>query len=256
MSAGAIECRLVIDDPLPGDWNMAVDEALLEQAAEAGSVCLRLYEWSEPTLSLGYFQPLADRARHAASRNCPLVRRSSGGGAILHDRELTYSLALPSGHRLARQAEELYIAAHETLIEALATLGVAAGMNRAVSGLAPEAEPFLCFERRAVGDVLVGDAKIAGSKIAGSAQRRRRGAVLQHGSILLETSPQAPELQGIEQLTGAGLKPADLERAWLPTLQNRLGLQFRRQPLTAAEFERARTLVAEKFGNPSWNVRR
>jgi lipoate-protein ligase A len=251
MSAGAIDCRLVIDDPLPGDWNMAVDEALLEQAAEAGSVCLRLYEWSEPTLSLGYFQPLVDRARHAASRDCSLVRRSSGGGAILHDRELTYSLALPSGHRLARQAEELYIAAHETLIEALATLGVVAGINRAVSGLAPEAEPFLCFERRAVGDVIVGDAKIAGS-----AQRRRRGAVLQHGSVLLETSPRAPELQGIEQRTGLRLRPADLERAWLPTLQNRLGLQFSPQPLTAAEIERARVLVAEKFGNPSWNQRR
>ena len=218
MNAGASECRLVVDDPRPGDWNMAVDEALLERAVETGGVSLRFYQWSEPTLSLGYFQPVADRARHAASSQCPLVRRSSGGGAILHDRELTYSLALPSGHRLARQAESLYLAAHAALIEGLATLGVAAGINRVASGLAPEAEPFLCFERRAVGDVLVGDAKIAGS-----AQRRRRGAVLQHGSILLQTSPQAPELPGIEQLTGVWLTPADLERAWLPTLQSQAG---------------------------------
>ena len=251
MNAGPIDCRLVIDDPSPGDWNMAVDEALLERAAEAGSTSLRLYQWSEPTLSLGYFQLLADRARHAASRDCPLVRRSSGGGAILHDRELTYSLALPSGQRLARNAEELYLAAHAALIEALATLGVAAGINRAASGLEQEEEPFLCFQRRAVGDVLV-----AGAKIAGSAQRRRRGAVLQHGSILLETSPRAPELPGIEQCAGVRLTRGELERAWLPTLQARLGLEFHRQPLEAAEIERAGTLVAEKFGHPSWNERR
>jgi lipoyl(octanoyl) transferase len=251
MNAAAIAGRLVIDDPLPGDWNMAVDEALLERAAEAGSVCLRLYGWSEPTLSLGYFQPLADRARHIASRSCPLVRRSSGGGAILHDREMTYSLALPSGHRLARQAEELYMAVHKALIEALSTLGVAAEINPTASGLAPEEEPFLCFQRRAVGDVLLGNVKIAGS-----AQRRSRGAVLQHGSILLQTSPQAPELQDIEQLAGVRLTSADLERTWMPTLQNRLGLEFHRQPLTAAEIERARALVAEKFGHSSWNARR
>ncbi len=230
---------------------MAVDEALLERAAEAGSASLRLYRWSEPTLSLGYFQRLADRARHAASRDCPLVRRSSGGGAILHDRELTYSLALPSGHRLARNAEELYLAAHAALIEALAMLGVAAEINRTAAGLTPGEEPFLCFQRRAVGDVLIGNAKIAGS-----AQRRSRGAVLQHGSILLQTSPQAPELQGIEQCTGVGLARAELERAWLPTLQARLGLEFDRLPLAAAEIERARAMVAEKFGHSSWNERR
>jgi lipoate-protein ligase A len=251
MNAGAIDCRLVVDNPSPGDWNMAVDEALLERAAEAGSASLRLYQWSEPTLSLGYFQPLADRARHAASRDCPLVRRSSGGGAILHDRELTYSLALPSGQRLARNAEELYLAAHTALIEALATLGVVAEINRTASDLDPNEEPFLCFQRRASGDVLA-----AGAKIAGSAQRRSRGAVLQHGSILLETSPRAPELQGIEQCTGVGFTRGELERAWLPILQARLGLEFHHQPLTATEIERAGTLVAEKFGHPSWNERR
>ena len=251
MNAGTTDCRLIVDGPQPGDWNMAVDEALLERAAEDRSVCLRLYQWSEPTLSLGYFQSFADRAQHTASRDCPLVRRSSGGGAILHDRELTYSLALPSGHRLARQAEELYLAAHAALVEALAMLGVTAETNRAASRLAPEAEPFLCFQRRAVGDVLVG-----GAKIAGSAQRRRRGAVLQHGSILLAVSPRAPELPGIEQLTGVRLAAADLERIWRPMLQEKLSLQLHRQPLSPAEIERARAMVAEKFGQPAWNERR
>ena len=78
---------------------MAVDEALLLDAAENGIATLRFYEWSEPTLSLGYFQRYDDRYSHAASRDCAIVRRQTGGGAILHDRELTYSLTLPASHR-------------------------------------------------------------------------------------------------------------------------------------------------------------
>src|SRR5687767_13677741 len=95
--------RLLIDPPASGAWNMAVDEALLASAA-AGVATLRFYTWSQPTLSLGYFQHAHQRDAHAASRSCPLVRRASGGGAILHDRELTYSLAVPLRQRLGAQS--------------------------------------------------------------------------------------------------------------------------------------------------------
>src|SRR4051794_9804512 len=105
--------QLIIDPPCDGAWNMALDEALLLSAERDGIGALRFYTWREPTLSLGYFQPHADRAAHAASKNCTLVRRASGGGAILHDRELTYSIALPRFHHFAHSAEKLYFAAHE-----------------------------------------------------------------------------------------------------------------------------------------------
>src|SRR5437764_2183769 len=118
--------RLLLDPPAPGAWNMAVDEALLETAAGSGVATLRFYQWQEPTLSLGYFQAAADRQQHAASRDCPLVRRASGGGAILHDRELTYSIALPQ----PKAAAALYDACHETLIAALRELAVAASLCR------------------------------------------------------------------------------------------------------------------------------
>ena len=88
------QIRLLHDPPAAGAWNMAVDEALLETAADSGVATLRFYQWNEPTLSLGYFQAATDRDQHPASRDCPLVRRASGGGAILHDRELTYSMAM------------------------------------------------------------------------------------------------------------------------------------------------------------------
>src|ERR1700690_1334272 len=76
--------RLIWDDSSAGAWNMALDEALLESADADGLATLRFYRWSEPTLSLGYFQAAADRRLHPASLDCTLVRRSSGGGAILH----------------------------------------------------------------------------------------------------------------------------------------------------------------------------
>ena len=80
--------RLIIDPPRSGPMNMAIDEVLLESAATDGVATLRLYHWNEPTLSLGYFQAAEERERHQASTNCPLVRRASGGGAILPNRLL------------------------------------------------------------------------------------------------------------------------------------------------------------------------
>ena len=80
--------RLIIDSPAEGAWNMAVDEALLDSCSRTGMPTLRFYQWSKATLSLGYFQRHRDREQHVASRDCPLVRRSTGGRAIIHDQEL------------------------------------------------------------------------------------------------------------------------------------------------------------------------
>src|SRR2546421_118466 len=80
-----ISWRFVVDPPADGAWTMAVDEALLEATERDGLATIRFYEWSEPTLSLGYFQAHAERRLHTASAACTLVRRTSGGGAILHD---------------------------------------------------------------------------------------------------------------------------------------------------------------------------
>jgi lipoyl(octanoyl) transferase len=242
-------CRLIIDSPGEGAWNMALDEALLEGAQRDGVATVRLYSWSEPTLSLGYFQAQGERAQHRASENCVLVRRASGGGAILHDRELTYSIALPRRHVLARRPGELYDAAHESLNEALVELGVAA--TRFAGPRQAGDKPFLCFQRREPGDVLGGE-----FKIAGSAQRRQHGAVLQHGSVLLGRSEFAPELPGIAELFSSEVNYESLVREWTPRLEAKLKVRFSPTVLPESTIAAAREITQHKFGNSAWTLRR
>jgi lipoate-protein ligase A len=244
-------CRLLIDEPAPGAWNMAVDEILLNGTTADVGCNLRFYRWAEPTVSLGYFQPHADRLEHPASRHCPLVRRTSGGGAIVHDDELTYSLTVSAWHPLATDTEALYCAVHGSLIDALGQLGVSAALNRQSAGRKTSQEPFLCFRRRSVGDVLVG-----GVKIAGSAQRRRRGAVLQHGSVLLRSSSAAPQLPGIECLADTPISAGQLIAAWTTRLAARLGLACQTEVITPQEVEQAGQLAGQKYEQSRWTLRR
>jgi lipoyl(octanoyl) transferase len=245
------QARLIIDPPARGTWNMAVDDALLQSAGE-GVTTLRLYEWSEPTLSLGYFQSVAEREAHAASRNCPLVRRASGGGAIVHDHELTYCLAMPIAERFAAQANLLYDAVHSSLIESLKGFGVPAHLQEpAATAAAPATPPFLCFQRRTRGDVLCGQAKIAGS-----AQRRQRGGLVQHGSILLSQSAAAPELPGIEQIAGISLAAGELATTLADQLAGKLGVQWAGSAFTDLEQSRANRCESDRFAAAEWTCRR
>ncbi len=239
-----------IDPPQSGTWNMAMDEALLERAAVAGPAVLRFYQWREPTLSLGYFQRYDERHSHPASQPCAVVRRASGGGAIVHDRELTYSITLPAGHRLCRRADDLYRVSHRVLIEALEAFGVSANLHEAKGSSGAtrkQIEPFLCFARCARGDVLLNQ-----WKIAGSAQRRSRGAVLQHGSIIFGQSKSAPELPGLAELTGRRIEPLELVEVFRGRLAAYIGFDFVLAAPTVEIIEGARSAEAAKFANSRW----
>ena len=240
-------CRLFIDPPASGAWNMAMDETLLESAADGGGFSLRFYRWLLPTLSLGYFQQYDDRWQHAASRNCPAVRRATGGGAILHDREITYSFTVPPGHRLALKHITLYKSMHAVLIETLAGYGINASLCRGEGRQRDRKEPFLCFQRRSPGDVLLSTVKIAGS-----AQRRRRGAVLQHGSLLLARSPAAPELPGLAEAAAIDLSFDQLVQTWLSKLAEAFSMQLQPGILSDSEQRRAEDLAREKYDSTDW----
>jgi lipoate-protein ligase A len=161
---------------------------------------------------------------------------------------VTYSAALPGEHPLALGRMLLYQAVHQTLIEVLAAAGIRAELyRREPQESAGGCCPFLCFQRRAAGDVVVGTVKVAGS-----AQRRLQGAVLQHGSVLLGRSQAAPELDGLRELSGEPLREGPLIEAWAQRLQERLDLAWQRQPLTDKQRAEAANLARRKYAAESW----
>lgn len=241
---------MLLDSPAAGDWNMAVDQVLMETAAEQDLTSLRFYQWSAATVSLGYFQHLAERDSHVESRPCPLVRRSTGGGAIVHDHELTYCFATPATSTSKTAQAELYRIFHETLVDCLATFGITASLHDGQC-LTSARRPFLCFQCYADGDVL-----ISGVKIAGSAQRRFQGAVMQHGSVLLRRSASAPQLDGIAELAGVSLDAETVRDTWLISLASRLNLEARSGVLDEPELSRAESVRQHKFADPKWTERR
>jgi lipoate-protein ligase A len=176
----AARWRLLLTPPAPGAWNMALDEALMSRARRTGEWVLRVYAWSRPTPSLGRNQTARDAydLERIAQRGIDLVRRPTGGRAILHDCEITYSVTAPAPG--AGSLRESYDRINRLLLHGLRTLGVDASI---AAELPPALPPGLapCFEQPSAGELVCG-----GRKLAGSAQWRDEDALLQHGSILLD----------------------------------------------------------------------
>lgn len=207
---------LIEPEPHSGAWNMAVDEALLEAARSENLTALRFYRWREPTLSLGYFQKTFPDDLPAELKSLSRVRRLSGGGAILHHLEWTYSCVLPLGHPVSAEPTRLYDLVHQEIVAFLGSQEISAAMRGTAN---KAAEPFLCFGRQDPRDIVLG-----ADKILGSAQRRRRGAVLQHGSLLLHRSPYAPVYPGLCDLVGRDLPIDD----WIPDIAAKIASQLQR----------------------------
>lgn len=171
--------RLIPPLVLDGADNMALDEAMAARAA--GGHCLaRVYGWTRPTLSFGRHQRAAGEydAAAADARGVTVVRRPTGGRAVLHWREITYCVAAPESALGSLKAS--YAAINAVLVAALRALGVQAGIARP-EARAPLPGPEACFETPVAGEIVAG-----GRKLVGSAQWRADGALLQHGSILVD----------------------------------------------------------------------
>jgi lipoate-protein ligase A len=240
-------CRLLPLVEADGPWQMAADQALLESAADAGTASLRFYTWPRATLSLGYFQPEAVRHADARLAALPWVRRPSGGEALVHDREVTYALALPPGPPWQRRGESWLWRMHGAIAEALAELGVTAQVAEEDRRLGE----VLCFLHQTPADLLVG-----GAKVVGSAQRKQRGALMQHGGTLLAASPAAPQLSGIAELTGRRLTAQEVAAAVAARFGRDTGAAVERGDWTDAERRRINELVATRYTQPAWNSKR
>jgi lipoate-protein ligase A len=159
---------------------MAADLACLDAVAAGGPPMLRFYSWDPPALSLGRFQPDEDVDRDTcATHGVEVVRRPTGGKALLHGGDLTYAVALPRPDGAAGHVDALYRLIAGGLIAGLARLGITATIGTDAGAAGP-----VCFAAAQGADLRVGD-----RKLCGSAQVQRGGVVLQHGSVLLERLP-------------------------------------------------------------------
>lgn len=243
---------------------MAVDEALAEAVGNGDSpAVVRLYGFSPPTLSLGRFQKAKGllSARRLAEDGVTLVRRPTGGHAVLHDDELTYSVALPKETgtfaAVGSRKREVYLFIARVLLRGLGNLGITGTINSAQRGDVHNPD---CFAS-------TGEYEIAGSdgrKLIGSAQMTTRRAILQHGSIPLQNPgqrvfrflPSAQPLDGhspscLNEEAGRGLTFEEVREAFARAFRDEIGA--RDSALFPAEEERAQVIRREKYETDEWN---
>jgi lipoate-protein ligase A len=258
-----VHWRCLVSEPGDGPHNMAVDETLLESVRAGGPPVLRLYRWSPACLSLGRNQAargvyLPDRAR---ALGIGIVRRPTGGLAVLHDRELTYAVAAPPG--LFGGPRASYLRIHHALLCALESLGVQAalGTGRLPVGItehARAAHSHPCFAEHARGEIVA-----HGRKLVGSAQRAARTGLLQHGSLLLDgdqtgvAALQRDEIVAddgaisLRELLGCAPPWEMVADAVVAGFEAETGLEFTRSQLSESERGRARTLEG-RYRDDAW----
>lgn len=203
--------RILDSGRLDGAEQMALDAGLMERARASGEAVLRVYAWAQPTLSFGRHEAVRGHFDAATLERASVgvVRRPTGGRALLHDREVTYSVTSPVDPLEPLAAS--YGRINALLLEALARLGVAA--SEAPAGRAVRPGRSTCFAEPSAGELVVD-----GRKLVGSAQLREHGAFLQHGSILLgddqariaalALAPLAPALPAATLAGSLGRTPA------------------------------------------------
>jgi lipoate-protein ligase A len=224
--------RLILSGACSPTWNMAVDEAMFRVAAREETLpTLRFYQWQPPALSIGYFQDAgSDLVRESVARGYALIRRPTGGLAVLHENDLSYSMVGILGHhRFPPDKLEAYRLAHLGLERALSTFGTKAWLYEQDS---ERDQRGLCSSALTTYDLLG-----AKGKIAGSAQRKSRKALLQHGSISLQDS-MSPHLLMTEVANG---------------FRQVLCIELEEDVLSEEEIALATELASEKYEKSEWN---
>ncbi len=267
--------RVVKTPPAPGAWNMAVDEAILTAIGrQEVPPTLRLYSWQPACLSLGYAQPFSDVDQARVSQHgWEVVRRVTGGRAILHTDELTYSVSAPySEPRLAGSVIESYRRLSQALLTALNALALPAqALPNQLNETDKKKQDPVCFEVPSNYEITV-----AGKKLIGSAQARKKAGILQHGTLPLvgdltritqalifenerERQQAADRLLNrattVKTAINQNVSWEAAAEAFIQAFAETLNLTFEPAPLTPTEITLADQLVAEKYTHPSWNER-
>ncbi|MBI3092325.1 MAG: lipoate--protein ligase family protein [Candidatus Tectomicrobia bacterium] len=230
-----------------------------------GRPTLRFYGWARPAVSIGYRQPLAQLDLAACGRlGYAVVRRPSGGGAVLHGNDLTYAVVLPRTRQERSRPLDLYQAVHAAFARGLRRLGLAATATAQAAGRSrPPAHP-ACFAMLGNADV-----SLAGFKVVGSAQRRLRGAILLQGSIPLRSEAEtyarllaptegpspADYARGLNAFAAQPLSAAEVRQALIAGLREELDLTFSEESPLPEEEAAARDLALRCFGSHAWTER-
>jgi len=270
--------RLLINPPSNGATNMAIDESILDAiTSHNAEPTLRLYSWEPACLSLGFAQPVSDvNTEQLIKRGWDLVRRPTGGRAILHCDEITYAVIGPENDpRLDGGVLESYNKISGALLATLVNLGIPATAapisGNQISDPNDKYQNPVCFEVPSHYEITV-----RGKKLIGSAQARRKGGVLQHGSIplkgdltriiqVLQFQSQESLAQAksrltqravtIEQTLGYTLNENVLIEALITAFQQTLNLELVESKLSNLELARTEKLILEKYSNPIWTNR-
>ena len=222
---------------------MGLDEALLANADAPPT--LRLYTWSPDTLSLGYFQQPSDVPN--AERAGALVRRLTGGGAIHHASELTFSLTASAADPLYRgPIAPSYARVHLAVAAALAEFGVEASLRKDATLLSEQDGTGMCFHHSTALDLVWN-----GRKGLGSAQRRRGGRVLHHGSIKLAATELDTGVATLEHDSGVTVRAEELAPRLVVAFEKHLGLELRRGEPTPPELDDAHER-GRRYVSPAW----
>jgi len=266
--------RIIEHEPSKGAWNMAVDEAILESVIKQDALpTLRLYAWEPACLSLGLAQPFAEVDLPALeARRWDLVRRPTGGRAILHTDELTYAVIAPQNEpRVKGGVLESYLRLSQALLQVLCLLGLDPEANEKSTGNTPGKPNPVCFEVPSNYEITV-----SGLKLIGSAQARRNEGVLQHGALPLQgdltrivsvlsfANDQEREraktrllahATTVERELGHAPNWVDAATAFQSAFSQVLNLDLEPGMLTNQEMSRANQLIESKYSHPSWTQR-
>ncbi len=267
--------RLVRSAAARGAENMAADDAILQTVCEKKSPCtLRIYAWQPPCLSLGYAQPIQDVDFSSLDDlGWDVVRRPTGGRAILHADELTYALIAPDSHpSFSGGVLASYRKLSAAFVVALGNLGLDVDVSSDKTLPEEQHQEPVCFQRPSAYEITV-----QGKKIVGSAQLRRRGAVLQHGTIPLggditricrvlryesETARQAAvhdvrmRSATVEDILHTQVPWESAAQALTQSFEQVLGWQFSEEDLSPLELETSRSLIESRYDAPQWTRRR
>jgi lipoate-protein ligase A len=268
--------RVIKNKPANGAWNMAVDEAILGSIQSGKSKpALRMFAWYPPCLSLGYAQPFSDiDLDRLSTMGWDAVRRITGGRAILHTDELTYSVIGPDNEpRLQGGVLESYRCLSAALLSALRMMGLPAQVvpKPSTSDQNKQDHQPVCFETPSNYEIT-----FSGRKLIGSAQARKKSTVLQHGTIPLYGDitriidvlkfPDNDSRQNAKNklLLRATTVETELKKriSWeqsasvlIQAFSKTLNISFEDSGLTQAELDQTEFLVKEKYAHPSWTAR-